>query len=153
MLLQQTHHSTLIGELQKMPLSKPSLQFCHSHAILKGAAMFRGQPPGQANTLLSSLERPHRLWRPTNGNRRVWGAGWRGQSGRGGQLVRNKWSVRSAPTLRLNPLTPNDLYMTRTAPLTSKRCILYIYSTNIGTEYLKHALYSPFFLFKMQFVS
>ena len=44
-----------------------------------------------------------------------------------------------------NRLTPNDLYMSRTAPLTSKRCILYIYSTNIGTEYFKHALYSPFF--------
>ena len=28
--------------------------------------------------------------------------------------------------------------------LTSKRCILYIYSTNVGTEYFKHALYSPF---------
>ena len=35
--------------------------------------------------------------------------------------------------------------MGRTAPLNSKRCILYIYSTNIGTEYFKHALYSPFF--------
>jgi hypothetical protein len=34
--------------------------------------------------------------------------------------------------------------MSRTAPLTSKRCILYIYSTNVGTEYFKHALYSPF---------
>ena len=44
----------------------------------------------------------------------------------------------------LNRLTPNDPYMGRTAPLTSKRCILYIYSTNIGTEYFKHALYSPF---------
>ena len=44
-----------------------------------------------------------------------------------------------------NLLTPNDPYMGRTAPLTSKRCILYIYSTNIGTEYFKHALYSPFF--------
>ena len=33
--------------------------------------------------------------------------------------------------------------MGRTAPLTSKRCILYIYSTDIGTEYFKHALYSP----------
>jgi len=32
-------------------------------------------------------------------------------------------------------LTPNDPYMGRTAPLTSKRCILHIYSTNIGTEY------------------
>ena len=53
-----------------------------------------------------------------------------------------------------NRLTPNDPYMGRTAPLTSKRCILYIYSTNIGTEYFKHSLYSPFFfLFKMQFVS
>ena len=44
----------------------------------------------------------------------------------------------------LNRLTPNDPYMGRTAPLTSKRCILYIYSTNIGTEYFKHALYCPF---------
>ena len=54
---------------------------------------------------------------------------------------------------QINRLTPNDPYMGRTAPLTSKRCVLYIYSTNIGTEYFKHALYSPFFLFKMQFVS
>ena len=44
----------------------------------------------------------------------------------------------------LNPLTPNDPYMGRTALLTFKRCILYIYSTNIGTEYFKHALYSRF---------
>ena len=42
-------------------------------------------------------------------------------------------------------MTPNDPYIGRTAPLTSKRCILYIYSTNIGTEYFKHALYPPFF--------
>jgi hypothetical protein len=47
--------------------------------------------------------------------------------------------------MHLNRLTPNDLYISRTAPLTSKRCILYVYSTNIGTEYFKHALYSPFF--------
>ena len=33
----------------------------------------------------------------------------------------------------------------RTAPLTSKRCISYIYSTTIGTEYFKHGIYSPFF--------
>ena len=45
----------------------------------------------------------------------------------------------------INRLTPNDPYMGRTAQLTSKRCILYIYSKNIGTEYFKHALYSPFF--------
>ena len=45
----------------------------------------------------------------------------------------------------INRLTPNDSYMGRTAPLTFKSCILYIYSTNIGTEYFKHALYFPFF--------
>ena len=45
----------------------------------------------------------------------------------------------------LNPLTPNDHYSGRTAPLTSKRSILYIYSTNIGTEYFKHGIYSQFF--------
>ena len=45
----------------------------------------------------------------------------------------------------ITPLTPNDCYSGRTAPLTSKRFILYIYSTNIGTEYFKHGIYSPFF--------
>ena len=44
-----------------------------------------------------------------------------------------------------NPLTPNDHYSGRTAPLTSKCCVLYIYSTNTGTEYFKHGIYSPFF--------
>ena len=39
---------------------------------------------------------------------------------------------------------PDD-YSGHIAPLTSKRCILYIYSTNIGTEYFKHGIYSPFF--------
>ena len=43
----------------------------------------------------------------------------------------------------INLLTPN--YSGRTAPLTSKRSILYIYSTNIGTEYFKHGIYVPFF--------
>jgi len=50
----------------------------------------------------------------------------------------------SSPS-KLNPLTPNDHYSGRIALLTSKRCILYIYSTNIGTEYFKHGIYSPVF--------
>ena len=55
---------------------------------------------------------------------------------------------------KFNPLTPNDHYSGRTAPPNSKRCILYIYSTNIGTEYFKHGIYTPFFfLFRLQFVS
>jgi len=66
----------------------------------------------------------------------------------------NITSPRPRHTIDINPLTPNDHYSSRTAPLTSKRCILYIYSTNIGTEYFKHDIYSPFFfLLKMQFVS
>jgi len=47
--------------------------------------------------------------------------------------------------MAINPFTPNNHYSGRTAPLTSKRCILYIYSTNTGTEYFKHVIYSPFF--------
>ena len=39
----------------------------------------------------------------------------------------------------------NINHLTPTAPLTSKRCILYIYSTNTGTEYFKHGIYYPFF--------
>ena len=45
----------------------------------------------------------------------------------------------------INPLTPNDYYIGLTATLTSKRCILYISSTNIRTEYFKHGINSPFF--------
>ena len=44
-----------------------------------------------------------------------------------------------------NLWTPNDHYSGRTASLTSKRCLLYIYSTNIGTEYFKQGIYSPCF--------
>jgi hypothetical protein len=48
-----------------------------------------------------------------------------------------------------NPLPPNDIYIYiyiyRTAQLTSRRCILNIYSTNIRTEYFKHTTYSQFF--------
>ena len=47
-------------------------------------------------------------------------------------------------TTCFNPLTPNDHFSGRTAPLTSKRYILYIYSTNIGTEYFKDGINSRF---------
>jgi hypothetical protein len=45
----------------------------------------------------------------------------------------------------INHLTPNGHFSGRTAPLTYRRCILCIYSTNIRTEYFKHAARSPFF--------
>jgi len=45
----------------------------------------------------------------------------------------------------INHLTTTDPYSGRTAPLTSKRFILYIYPTNTGTEYFKHNIYCPFF--------
>jgi 5-methylthioribose kinase len=45
----------------------------------------------------------------------------------------------------INPLTSKDPYRGRTAPLTSKRSILYINSTNTGTKYFKHGIYSLFF--------
>ena len=63
-----------------------------------------------------------------------------------------KQASQTVPLL-FNHLTPNDPYSGLTTPLTSKCCILYIYSTNTSTEYFKHGIYSPFFLLKMQFVS
>jgi hypothetical protein len=39
----------------------------------------------------------------------------------------------------VDPLAPSDPYMGRTAQLTSRRCILNTYSTNIHTEYFKCA--------------
>ena len=56
-----------------------------------------------------------------------------------------KFKKKSDAKRLINSLTPNDHYRGRTAPLTSKRCILYIYSTNIGTEYFKRGIYSPSF--------
>jgi len=47
--------------------------------------------------------------------------------------------------IHIIPLTPNDHYRDRPAPLTSKRCILYTYSTKIGTEYFKNYIHSLFF--------
>jgi len=53
----------------------------------------------------------------------------------------------------VNTLMPNDHYSGRTAPLASKRCILYIYSTNIGANILNMVYILRFFPFKIQFVS
>jgi len=54
-------------------------------------------------------------------------------------------SMALSSNFHINLLAPNDHCSGLTAPLTSKCCILYIYSTNIGTEYFKHGVYSPFF--------
>jgi len=61
--------------------------------------------------------------------------------------MQNKYinSIRSHKFTIIKPLTLNDPYSSRTAPLTSKCCILYIYSRNVGTEYFKHGINSPFF--------
>jgi hypothetical protein len=54
-------------------------------------------------------------------------------------------TVKNISVLFINSLAPNDPYRGRNAQLTSKRCILYIYSANMDTEYFKHDIYSPFF--------
>jgi hypothetical protein len=43
-----------------------------------------------------------------------------------------------------NPYTPNDVYIRRTAPLTSRRCI-YIFSQQIYVLNILNMLYIPFF--------
>ena len=48
--------------------------------------------------------------------------------------------LKNAELLKhFNLLKPNDIYISRTAALTSRRYILNIYSTNIHTENFKHA--------------
>ena len=71
--------------------------------------------------------------------------GWVGPDMLKGQEVFLDCLTLKTKTTLINPLMPNDHYSGRTALLTSKRCILYIYSTNIVTEYFKHGIYSPFF--------
>ena len=52
------------------------------------------------------------------------------------------WDAR---IFSFNPLAPNDVYIRRSAQLTSRRWIINIYSTDMLTEYFKHAAHSPFF--------
>jgi thiosulfate reductase cytochrome b subunit len=54
-------------------------------------------------------------------------------------------AVASKALLSVNHLKPNGHFSGRTAPLTSRCCILYVYSTDIRTEYFKHAAHTPFF--------
>ena len=56
-----------------------------------------------------------------------------------------KYHRQGVNKFRINHLTRNGHFSGRTAPLTSRCYILYIYSTNIRTEYFKHAAHSPFF--------
>jgi len=49
------------------------------------------------------------------------------------------YSVAEGLDTPFNLLKPNDIYIRHTAALTSRRYILYTYSTNIHTEYCKHA--------------
>jgi hypothetical protein len=63
------------------------------------------------------------------------------------EFIVSDWCKRNDQNraMQINHLTPNGHFSGRTAPLTSRRCILCIYSTNIRTEYFKHAAHSPFF--------
>jgi hypothetical protein len=54
-------------------------------------------------------------------------------------LTPGKYPKEHIQTCDVNPLTPNGHYSGRTAPLTSRHCILNIYSTNIRIEYFKRA--------------
>jgi hypothetical protein len=60
-----------------------------------------------------------------------------------------KWKVcevdqLSPSSTEVNHLMPNGHFSGCTAPLTYRCCIFFIYSTDICTEYFKHAAYSPF---------
>jgi len=55
------------------------------------------------------------------------------------QFLYPRLSTQYTRFMTINHLTPNGHYMGRTAELTSRCFILYIYSTNIRTEYFKHA--------------
>jgi len=57
----------------------------------------------------------------------------------------NLFTQRYVSGFYFNHLTPNGHFSGRTAPLTYRCCIFFIYSTDIRTEYLKQAAHSPFF--------
>jgi len=112
----------------KVPFNKPAVSAvsrCRLHRTMN--AVIYHVPPRCTDKTFPSSKRPGRLWGPRSLIQ--WGCF------RGGWVAGHE----------VNLLTPNDPYRGRTAPLTSKRCILYIYSTNIGTECFKHGIYYPYF--------
>jgi len=67
---------------------------------------------------------------------------WKPLASRPKGRPKNRWEddVRmDLQKMKINHLTPNGHYMGRTVQLTSRCYILYFYSTNIRTEYFKHA--------------
>jgi hypothetical protein len=56
----------------------------------------------------------------------------------------NIYSMEHAWKVNINHLMPNGHFSGRTAPLTYRCSIFFIYSTAIRTEYFKHAAHSPF---------
>ena len=56
-----------------------------------------------------------------------------------GPLPFPKWPMEPFASQNFNLLKPDDIYICRTAALTSRRYILNINSTNIHPEYFKHA--------------
>jgi hypothetical protein len=59
-------------------------------------------------------------------------------------LYKMRWLRVSGMPVLYNHLTPNGHFMGRTAPLTHRCCIFLICSTDIRTEYFKHAALSVF---------
>jgi hypothetical protein len=54
-------------------------------------------------------------------------------------------SVLQPMDVSINHLTPNVHFSGRNTPLTYRYCIFFIYSTDVRSEYFKHAAHSPFF--------
>jgi hypothetical protein len=72
-----------------------------------------------------------------------------GEDGITGEIYKNTFQI--FPTYLT--LSCRTTYVCHSSRLTSRCCILYIYSTNTRTEYFKLSAHSPIFLFKMPFIS
>jgi hypothetical protein len=58
---------------------------------------------------------------------------------------KKSFHLKQFKLINVNHLTPNGHFGGRTAPITYRCCIFFIYSTYIRTEYFKHAAHSPCF--------
>jgi len=120
----------LLGLRVRIP-PRARMSVCFECCVLSGRGLCDG--------LITRLKESYRLWcvvvcdLETSRMRRPWPTG--------GCCAKKKKKINVTESFYvINPLTPNDSCGGRTAPLTSKSCILYIYSTNTGTEYFKHGI-------------
>jgi len=136
-------------ELRRRGITQKGINYIAIISTLENSPLLEVQPSSSTSSLVTKDSMRLKLRKPLTENRTVLSNRTFRHCLRTSKMT-PKEGLRNG---QVNLLTPNDDYSGRNAPLTSKCCILYIYSTNVGMNNLNMVYILRLFLFKMQFVS